>query len=522
MFDLDELDEEEGARGDEMFMGPIKERCDRDLARAALEWTPVTMDTVRDNHTKVAKGMIYGLEFPWTDSMVRTYGAKWLTDAFHAAGTLPAENEVEEIVDIKAWEGGSNGLKLKIVVKYRRLRDGLHTTLFGKIPYPMDAKFSSDRLNGSVYKQPQDLSEINLYRLLEGSLPFKIPRYYFGDVSNVSTNFILLTEWIDYADPDGARPGNLGPMEVEGPYEKFMDWTLRGEPREYHYLLMRVLARMCGHHKSGKLAPVEVVDKHFENWGGRSAASWGVRPESSGMPEAQLRMKLSSLETFVTDTARVIYPDEIADPAFLSTVKIALATIDAYSLEIMYWLNRNPDYCALTHQNMNVDNAYFWRTESGELDCGLLDWGGTRTSSLAFKMWYALYCLEFDFMKEHMNGLLRCFIDSYHETGGPRIELEEFRAHFLLTMARQLLDLTGAIPLVHKMLPKSNWATITTDRDPRCCNNVDGKNTLRLYVRGILLNMRMIKEFEVEKVVEKFVVDYTAHSGVPRKSVPAF
>lgn len=521
MFDLDELDEEEEARGDERAMDAIKERCDADLAKTALVWTPVTIDTVQQNHAKVAKGMVYGLEFPWTDAMVRSYGPGWLTRAFHAAGTLGPENEVKEIVDTKAWEGGSNGLKLKIEVKYKFLRDGLHTTLFGKIPYPMGGKFDSDRLNGSVYKQGQDLSEINLYRLLEGSLPFKIPKYYFGDVSNETTNFILLTEWIDYADPDGARPGNLGAMEVEGPYEKFMDWTLRGEPREYHYLLMRVMGRMGGAYKSGALAPVGVVDGHFESWAGRSAESWGVKPEPTGMPEAQLRSKLNGLSTFVTDTARVIFPDEVADPAFLSALKTGLATIDVYSSEIMYWLNRNPDYCGLNHQNLNVDNAYFWRTEAGELDCGLLDWGGTRTSSLAFKMWYALYCLEFEFMKEHMDGLLQCFIDAYRESGGPALELEVFRADFLLTMARQLLDLTGAIPLVHRMLPKSNWATITTDRDPRCCNNVDGKNTLRLYVRGIRLNCMMIKEFDVGRIIEKFVVDYTAHSGVPRKAAPA-
>ena len=38
-------------------------------------------------------GMIYGLQFPWTEEMLLSpkFGAEWLTQAMHVAGTLPKE-----------------------------------------------------------------------------------------------------------------------------------------------------------------------------------------------------------------------------------------------------------------------------------------------------------------------------------------------------------------------------------------------------------------------------------------------
>merc|ERR1712216_285426 len=144
--------------------------------------------------------MIYGLEFPWSEELLYDFGAKWLTKAFHAAGTLSSDNAVKAIKKVKRFDSGSNGHKLFIDVEYKLAGGGNHTELFAKVPYPMDDIVGSDRLSSSLYKQPQDLSEINVYRLLESTLSFKIPKYYYGDVSNETTNFILITERTDFKD----------------------------------------------------------------------------------------------------------------------------------------------------------------------------------------------------------------------------------------------------------------------------------------------------------------------------------
>lgn len=45
---------------------------------------------VMKNHEKLAPGMFYGLNFPWTEEMLLSskFGAEWLTQAMHVAGTL--------------------------------------------------------------------------------------------------------------------------------------------------------------------------------------------------------------------------------------------------------------------------------------------------------------------------------------------------------------------------------------------------------------------------------------------------
>lgn len=101
----------------------------------------------------------------------------------------------------------------------------------------------SDRLSSSVNKQPMELYELNTSRLLEATLPVKIPRFYFGDISNDSSNWILITEAVAFHDPSPLdfqgktlqQPKvALKPYEIEGPYDKCMDWCLRGDPKEYY------------------------------------------------------------------------------------------------------------------------------------------------------------------------------------------------------------------------------------------------------------------------------------------------
>ena len=49
------------------------------------------------NHEKMAPGMFYGLNFPWTEEMLLSskFGAEWLTQAMHVAGTLSQAGTAE-------------------------------------------------------------------------------------------------------------------------------------------------------------------------------------------------------------------------------------------------------------------------------------------------------------------------------------------------------------------------------------------------------------------------------------------
>ena len=107
---------------------------------------------------------------------------------------------------------------------------------------------------------------------------------------------------------------------------------------------------------------------------------------------------------------------------------------------------QNLDYVALSHANLNVDNAYYWRDEAwernmpvtnqliqlqwmfwmftvlilqkfvtndeapkrikaGRLCCGVLDWGGFGATCLGHKLWWYFNCSEFELLKERAEWL---------------------------------------------------------------------------------------------------------------------
>jgi len=271
-------------------------RCAAEMTRNDVpDWKTITIEQVLNNHERVAPGMIYGMEFPWTEAMLLEWGPKWLTKAFRKAGTLSETNEVVKIIQETKTKvtTGNNGAKFLFEVTYKHAEPDLHTKLFAKIPHPMDGKTNSHRLSSSVHKQPAEYEEINTYRLLEATLPVKIPTFYYGDVSNETSNFIIITECVpfcsriedlDFGAPKPEKRTNqtpLKPYEVEGPYDKCIDWTLRSEPSEYYYLLLKIGAKMAGLYKCGKLGNPDALNRYFENWGHRSVESWGMNPAGS-------------------------------------------------------------------------------------------------------------------------------------------------------------------------------------------------------------------------------------------------
>ena len=68
--------------------------------------------------------------------MIEAAGAAWLTQALHAAGTLPVDNTVTAM-KVTPFVAGSMSLKCFLDVTYakRSEGDGLHTSLFVKYPF---------------------------------------------------------------------------------------------------------------------------------------------------------------------------------------------------------------------------------------------------------------------------------------------------------------------------------------------------------------------------------------------------
>jgi hypothetical protein len=360
----------------------------------------------------------------------------------------------------------------------------------------------------------------------------KIPRYYFGDISNTTSNWILITERIEFADHESAmdfgRPQPqkppLAPCEIEGPYDKCIDWNLRGEASEYYYALLRAGAKMAGLYKAGKLGDQETLNRNFMIAESQPVSKELFRVQSgpSGDPPNQAKMKIEMAIRFFSDTGKVLFPKYIRNASFQKKLLDTLLTLNGYAAEVEYWKHENFDFVALAHVNMNVDNAYFWRTERGKLTVGVFDWGGLGSGSLGHKLWWWLYCNDYDVLTANIDGYLDCFISTYAEHGGPKLNKKELRSMFILTALQQLIQLCYAVPQIIKMCPQKEWATIEDRWDPRIGRNIDGKSTLRLYLHVINNVLRMLEEWKADKVLEDFIKEYYCKKlGTSRKDINA-
>lgn len=501
-------------------------RCKSECATPSIAWQWITIDAVTENYDKTAKGIIYGLDFPWTEAKLVEFGPEWLTKAFWKAGTLGADNRVVKIIPEKKIKitAGNNAGKFLFEVKYQKPGASLHTRLFGKVPFMMTPATKTDRLSSSVYKQPMDLYEIQTYRLFEASLPMKTPKFYYGDISNDTSNFILITERIPYSEIRGfkKKTETLEAYAIEGPYDKCKDFQLRGPVREYYLLLMVMLGRIAGYHKAGKMGEESFVRANLGKTPGDrdSPMMFGMNPFGcSGENPASYTKKLETAIKFFAETAKVVFPAFAATGPFRQKYTDIMLQWNAYANEIEYFKCCDPDHIALGHNNLNIDNAYFWRDDGGTLDCGLIDWGGFGASNLGHKIYWILNCSDFENIEANLSDYIDAFVTSYKESGGPQLDPGLVRTHLSLTAVANLSQMCGAIPNCFKMCPQKEWDTIKNRHDPRIADNIDGKSTLRSTLTQINNGLNMIQVMGADKELDRFVRDiWVGQFNQPAKS----
>ena len=77
-------------------------------------------------------GDMLGLPIPAHSGALRIAGSSFLTDAFRAIATLPADNRVVDLTRFEDWPGGSTDRKLLLSVAYEKPALELCTDLFVK------------------------------------------------------------------------------------------------------------------------------------------------------------------------------------------------------------------------------------------------------------------------------------------------------------------------------------------------------------------------------------------------------
>uniref|UniRef100_A0A7S2M2B3 Aminoglycoside phosphotransferase domain-containing protein n=1 Tax=Zooxanthella nutricula TaxID=1333877 RepID=A0A7S2M2B3_9DINO len=278
---------------------------------------------------------------------------------------------------------------------------------------------------------------------------------------------------------------------------------LRGDAKEYYMLLIRQHALIAGAHKRGAFGD-EASLRFAITFRSSRPEDYNMNPRGFSFHEEPgvVANKLTAAIKFFAETAKMLFPPYVTTSGFQNKFRKTMQKLCSYSAEIEYWKHSDPNYVALGHQNLNMDNAYFWRTSEGALDCGIFDFGGFSSSSVAHRIWWGLNCAEFEQIKANLQGYIEAFVALYQDYGGPPLDAGLVRMMAVLTALQNLYFMVAAVPNCLTQCPLAQWETIKDRHDPRVASDVGGKSTLRTTLRVMDNGLRMLEELAADRVLD--------------------
>jgi len=355
-----------------------------------------------------ALGDHLGLPIPADADALLGGGAGYLTRALRAAGVLAEDNRVTEIKDLQEFSGGSTGRKASFTVAYQTPTAELPTNLFVKF----SRDFADSRRDRGRFQMEHEIRFALLSR--RRGFPITVPACLFADYHGESGTAILITERVPF-----------GRNGIEPQYAKCLDHEMPDQLGHYR-AIVSALGGLAGASVAGSL-PIEVT-------GGFAAEmqTLTVGERTPATPE-ELRQKVCAYRQ-LTESHPAILPANIRSEAFIDRLGDEVVELAVHESAIWRYLENSAEFVALCHWNANVDNAWFWRNEGGQLECGLLDWGCVGRMNVAMAIWGAMCSAETHMWDLHLSELLRLFTEEFHRHGGPLLDVAEFE-HQVLSYA---------------------------------------------------------------------------------------
>ena len=376
-----------------------------------------------------APGDATGLARPTHPDALCAAGPDFLTRAFHAFGSLPADNRVTEIVAVEPCAAGNSGQKLFLTLAYSRPDPALHTQLFVKLSRDFADTFR-DRRRHELEAEVR-LAELSRHP----AFPVPVARAYFADFHAASGSGLLITQRIGFGQ-DGVEPLRI----------KCMDHLLPNALEHYQATVI-ALARLAAAQHRGALSPQLETLFPFD-----------AEAAAADLPIADPRPKIDALAELIADSPQ-LFPPRLTEPAFIDRLRRDAAAVLTHEAAVRRFLHADPRLIALTHWNTNLDNAWFERDNQGVLTCGLLDWGMVRQMNLAYGLWGGLSAATTAMLDASLDDLLALFARELAAHGGPAIEPETLAAHFDLSLAILGLALMMDLPaLIDARLPAARQA----------------------------------------------------------------
>ena len=396
------------------------------------DYRRLSLAQLQEAADRTLTGDWYGMLLPSSLTQMKSdaqFGPSWLTEAFHRSGAIDRDDAVVAIESFEMLElqgldaQGGAGEKALLTVRYAKPDNGRHTRLFVKTPWDV-TRFAKHRAMLSIHYGDGDGLELMAYEHLEGLLPVRIPRYYFGDISRASTFYVLITECVPYAERQPAETGyvldwrqwEVGQiLPKSGKYQddRVIDAHL------YYFALFRAMARMAAADKRGLFDRViGAAPPEGGHGGGLGGASAVAPKDSQSRREATVRraeQQFDVLLDFVSTRSSRLFGPHLGARSTLERIKSEFVRMAPYFTAVQRYLASKPELYALSHVNLQIDNAFFWRTDDATaadeamLECGLLDWYNVGRSPTVSVWMGSLSGVEPEVLLRHEKELMRCY-----------------------------------------------------------------------------------------------------------------
>jgi len=443
----------------------------------------------RLNHDQMAQmspknlpGCLSDMKFPHTSEQLKSFGPDWYTKAFHYFGTLPKDNRVTKIVKVQQLPhsgfdaAGGAGHKAFITLEYEKKDINLHTELFAKFPWDY---FESEigkqyRMQISTYAD-MDSAEVMTSLAVEHLLPFRIPKFYYGDINRDTTNWILIVEKIPFGRRGKVVNGKVVEKIERKPFDvlpvcgKYQDYLLDDPPKIY-YALFRTMAHLAAWDHLGRyeslLGPRQTFtyEEFLVNQGNR-------KPKKKSKQEMSARgaRNMMGMGTdFSLNTAPWLFTAGGRDKKKVEKMTADIAEIAPYFDDIRAFLGSSSDYIAAMHMNLQADNAYFWPDEHGDYDVGVFDWCGFNRTIFVQNFNGCLAGADADLIAEHDEGIMTTFCKEYERYGGPSIPPKDLLLRYHLGLPAFIMDCCQWVERdVYVETPKAEWKGIKSIFDEK-------------------------------------------------------
>eukprot|EP00411_Alexandrium_monilatum_P015794 CAMPEP_0175278066 /NCGR_PEP_ID=MMETSP0093-20121207/49329_1 /TAXON_ID=311494 /ORGANISM="Alexandrium monilatum, Strain CCMP3105" /LENGTH=542 /DNA_ID=CAMNT_0016573035 /DNA_START=12 /DNA_END=1640 /DNA_ORIENTATION=+ len=467
-------------------------------------------------------GEFSGMLFPHSPEQIEEWGPEWLTKALHHSKSIPEDVTVTSFTSFRVLAGdttkatdnaddsnwGGAGIKVMLSVEYSKPAGDATQHFFIKIPHKMGNK--SERHKVSILLN-NDFPEVMFNVLFVPQAPFKCPRCYFADINRETTNYIVIQERLFYSPKkESYAPGELLPAPG-----KYLDYQLESKGAEHYYALAKAFARMAAwYQETIKISPqldyLFLVKDHCDYLQGERAndkdfygpletrmdfiKSWisengeetfwtHVCAPATTTSESLARGMLDFAEEFMKNCAG-LFPKGVLTPAFKKQIMeeaqewAACNGFCNYIITKAFW-----ELHVLSHPNLQIDNAFYWRDDAGKMQSGLLDFGSICHSSIPHVLAGSWSGAEVEVMDEHEDKMCDAFVDAMTEAGGQCCTKKDFRVLLKLARGSGWAGSFINFPKLYQLVPPKELATIKSRHDPR----IEGAFLVRCYGYGVVL-----------------------------------